>query len=136
MKKSFTIITLLIPFFLFGFALAGSNNGYTTAANVYTGSSSQTWYGGGVAFVLAKWRKEEAAVVSPIIEETASESEKIAAELKEMASESEEVAAELEEMTSESEEIVVELKEMTSELEETNINEIQSNTSNAVAEHQ
>jgi hypothetical protein len=66
--------TLLITFFLFssGFALAGSNNGYTTAANVYTGSSSQTWYGGGVVFVLAEWKKEAA---SPIIEETVSKPE-------------------------------------------------------------
>ncbi len=37
---------------------AGSNNGYTTAANVYSGSSSRTWYGGGVQHVLAEWRKE------------------------------------------------------------------------------
>lgn len=36
------------------FAIAGSNNGYTTAANVYSGSSSRGWYGGGIAHVLAE----------------------------------------------------------------------------------
>ncbi len=71
MKKNF-MKTLLIAVFLSGsgFALAGSNNGYTTAANVYTGSSSQTWYGGGVAFVLAEWKKEAA---SPMVEDAASQ---------------------------------------------------------------
>jgi outer membrane biosynthesis protein TonB len=37
---------------------AGSNNGYTTGANLYTGSTSRTWYGGGVDYVLGEWRKE------------------------------------------------------------------------------
>lgn len=58
--KNKLIKILLISTFLAGsgMAAAGSNNGYTTAANVYTGSSSRTWYGGGVAFVLAEWKKE------------------------------------------------------------------------------
>ena len=67
--------TVLITSVLTGsnLAIAGSNNGYTTAANVYTGSSSRTWYGGGVAFVLAEWKNERAMAkavpVKPAVEE-------------------------------------------------------------------
>jgi len=59
MKISYTKVLLLTtPFFSSSFAIAGSNNGYTTAANVYSASSSRGWYGGGVAHVLAEWKKE------------------------------------------------------------------------------
>ncbi len=45
---------------------AGSNNGYTTAANVYTGSSSRSWFGGGTAYAIAQWKAErQAATPSP-----------------------------------------------------------------------
>jgi hypothetical protein len=57
-------------------ALADSNNGYTTAANVYSGSSSRGWYGGGVAHVLAEWKKEKAmaaATPAPVEPATAKE---------------------------------------------------------------
>jgi len=72
--KNSLINTVLISFLLTvsNLAIAGSNNGYTTAANVYTGSSSRTWYGGGVAFVLAEWKKERAMAkalpVKPAVE--------------------------------------------------------------------
>ena len=61
MKISFTkglLLTVLLSDS--SFVIAGSNNGYTTAANVYSGSSSRGWYGGGVAHVLAEWKKEKA----------------------------------------------------------------------------
>ncbi len=45
-------------------ALAGSNNGYTTATNVYSGSSSLGWYGGGVKYWLAEWKKESEALTA------------------------------------------------------------------------
>lgn len=73
--KNSLIKTLLITSFLIGsnLAIAGSNNGYTSAANVYTGSSSRTWFGTGVAHVLAKWKKERAipksVPVEPVVEE-------------------------------------------------------------------
>lgn len=55
---------------------AGSNNGYTSAANVYTGSASRTWFGAGVAHVLAEWKNEraeaESAEAAPVTEEAAS----------------------------------------------------------------
>jgi hypothetical protein len=66
------------------FAIAGSNNGYTTAANVYSGSSSRGWYGGGVAHVLAEWKKERSdaaakveppAPVAPVSEEPVTNSD-------------------------------------------------------------
>lgn len=44
---------------LYSSTSADSSNGYTTAANVYTGSSSRSWFGGGVDYVLAEWRKED-----------------------------------------------------------------------------
>jgi len=88
MKKIlFTMLGSLALLFTSGSVNAGSNNGYTTAANVYSGSSSRTWYGGGVQHALALWRmeadvaaKQEAAIkatedaelVSP--EEASSES--------------------------------------------------------------
>lgn len=58
--KNSLIKTLIITSLLVGsgLAIAGSNNGYTTAANVYTGSSSRTWFGAGVEHVLAEWKKE------------------------------------------------------------------------------
>lgn len=84
MKKSF-IKTLLMTALLTSpsFAIAGSNNGYTTAANVYSGSSSRGWYGGGVAHVLAEWKKERSAAtkveppapVAPVSEEPATNSD-------------------------------------------------------------
>ncbi len=40
---------------------AGSNNGYTTAANVYSGSASRSWFGGGTAYAIAQWKAERAA---------------------------------------------------------------------------
>jgi len=46
-------------------ANADSNNGYTSGANVYTGSSSRGWYGGGVAYRLAEWRKKEDVAEEP-----------------------------------------------------------------------
>ncbi len=73
--KNSLIKTLLITSFLMGssLAIAGSNNGYTSAANVYSGSSSRTWFGAGVAHVLAEWKKEraipETAPVEPAVEE-------------------------------------------------------------------
>jgi hypothetical protein len=62
MKKN-VINTLLITLLLAssGILVAGSNNGYTTAANVYSGSSSQGWYGGGVQYWLEKWQQEKIA---------------------------------------------------------------------------
>ena len=59
MKKSLLNTCLIIGLVSFSFANAGSNNGYTTGANLYTGSSSRGWYGGGVAYRLAEWRKEK-----------------------------------------------------------------------------
>ncbi len=62
--KNNVINTLLISSLLLASSstlLAGSNNGYTTAANVYSGSSSQGWYGGGVQYWLAKWQQEKMA---------------------------------------------------------------------------
>jgi len=73
--KNSLIKTLLITSFLIGssLAIAGSNNGYTTAANVYSGSSSRTWFGAGVAHVLAEWKKErtmpKVTLVEPAVEE-------------------------------------------------------------------
>jgi hypothetical protein len=73
--KNSLIKTLLVTSFLIGssLAIAGSNNGYTSAANVYTGSSSRTWFGAGVAHVLAEWKKERAmpkiAPVEPAVEQ-------------------------------------------------------------------
>ncbi len=63
--KNSLIKTLLITSLLIGpsLAIAGSNNGYTSAANVYTGSSSRTWFGAGVAHVLAEWKKERNAPI-------------------------------------------------------------------------
>lgn len=59
MKSNITKISFSLFFLICAHTVsAGSNNGYTSAANVYTGSSSRTWYGGGVAHVLAEWRKE------------------------------------------------------------------------------
>lgn len=52
---------------------AGPNNGYTSAANVYSGSSSHSWFGGGVDYVLGEWRKEKEdkikAAEVPVIKE-------------------------------------------------------------------
>ncbi len=64
LKKTLTVIVL---FSSFSFSFADSNNGYTTAANVYTGSSSRTWYGGGVAHVLSQWRKESGNASRPVV---------------------------------------------------------------------
>ena len=50
---------------------AGSNNGYTTAANVYSGSASRSWFGGGTAYAIAQWKAERAAAVSATPTETA-----------------------------------------------------------------
>jgi hypothetical protein len=59
MKKIlFTMLVSLALLFTSAGVNAGSNNGYTTAANVYSGSSSRTWYGGGVQHALALWRME------------------------------------------------------------------------------
>jgi hypothetical protein len=70
MKNSLLKILLITSLFGSSVAIAGSNNGYTTAANVYTGSSSRTWYGGGVAFVLSEWKKERSVPnVAPAVEE-------------------------------------------------------------------
>lgn len=83
MKISYTkglLLTVLLS--SSSFAIAGSNNGYTTAANVYSVSSSRGWYGGGVAHVLAEWKKERSdaaaaakvepsAPVAPVSEEPA-----------------------------------------------------------------
>jgi hypothetical protein len=70
LKKTLTVIVL---FSSFSFSFADSNNGYTTAANVYSGSSSRTWFGAGVAHVLAEWKKERAmpeiTPVEPAVEE-------------------------------------------------------------------
>lgn len=55
--KALSLLTLLAV--AFTTASAGSNNGYTTAANVYSGSSSRSWFGGGVEHVLAQWRMEK-----------------------------------------------------------------------------
>ncbi len=67
MKNSLLKILLITSLFGSSVAIAGSNNGYTTAANVYTGSSSRTWYGGGVAFVLSEWKKERSVLnVAPV----------------------------------------------------------------------
>lgn len=72
MKKN-VINTLLITLLLAssGILVAGSNNGYTTAANVYSGSSSQGWYGGGVQYWLAKWQQEKiaSAAAEPVPDE-------------------------------------------------------------------
>ncbi len=59
MKNNVLNILLIITLSLStSVTVAGSNNGYTTAANIYLGSSSRGWYGGGVAYRLAEWRKE------------------------------------------------------------------------------
>ncbi len=50
---------------------AGSNNGYTTAANVYSGSASRSWFGGGTAYAIAQWKAERAAAVSATAADTA-----------------------------------------------------------------
>jgi len=75
MKISYTKVLLLTAFLSSSnFVIAGSNNGYTTAANVYSGSSSRGWYGGGVAHVLAGWKAEAdakskpATIIEPVIE--------------------------------------------------------------------
>ena len=65
MKKSLLKPCLIICLSSFGSVNAGSNNGYTTAANVYSGSSSLGWYGGGVAYRLAEWRKKEDVAEEP-----------------------------------------------------------------------
>ncbi len=66
MKISYTKVLLLAAFLSSSnVALAGPNNGYTTAANVYSGSSSRGWYGGGVAHVLAGWKAEADAKSKP-----------------------------------------------------------------------
>ncbi len=59
MKKSLLNTCLIISLASFSSTHARSNNGYTTGANLYTGSSSRGWYGGGVAYQLAEWRKKE-----------------------------------------------------------------------------
>lgn len=40
---------------------ASPNNGYTTAANVYSGSASRSWFGGGTAYAIAQWKSEREA---------------------------------------------------------------------------
>ena len=76
--KNSLIKTLVITSLLIGpsLAIAGSNNGYTSAANVYTGSSSRTWFGAGGAHVLAEWKKEraisKAVPVEPAVEDQSS----------------------------------------------------------------
>ena len=80
MKISYTKAVLLAALLSSSnIALAGPNNGYTTAANVYSGSSSRGWYGGGVAHVLAGWKAEAdakskpAAVTEPVSAEPTKE---------------------------------------------------------------
>lgn len=59
MKKNGLIFMCYISLLAcFSSSHAGSNNGYTSAANVYSGSSSHSWFGGGVEYVLAKWKEE------------------------------------------------------------------------------
>ncbi|MGV6817389.1 MAG: hypothetical protein ACWA44_09020 [Thiotrichales bacterium] len=41
--------------------LASPNNGYTTAANVYSGSASRSWFGGGTAYAISQWKAERQA---------------------------------------------------------------------------
>ncbi|MEB8430679.1 hypothetical protein OO007_00435 [Cocleimonas sp. KMM 6892] len=65
----YSLIKLLVALLFLAsssLSVAGSNNGYTSAANVYTGSSSRTWYGGGVAFVLSEWKKEKEVSVEKV----------------------------------------------------------------------
>ncbi len=60
MKKKFIkALSLLTVAAAFNAASANTNSGYTTAANVYSGSSSHSWFGGGVEHVLAQWRMEK-----------------------------------------------------------------------------
>ncbi len=40
---------------------ATAANGYTTGANVYTGSASRSWFGGGTAYAIEQWKAERAA---------------------------------------------------------------------------
>ena len=65
MNKNISITCLIICLSSFTPANADSNNGYTSGANVYTGSSSRGWYGGGVAYRLAEWRKKEDVAEEP-----------------------------------------------------------------------
>jgi hypothetical protein len=58
-KYLFHILFYISLLASFSHVIADSNNGYTTAANIYSGSSSRGWYGGGVAYQLAEWRKKE-----------------------------------------------------------------------------
>lgn len=66
MKISFFKVLLMMACSLgTSMVFAGSNNGYTTAANVYSGSSSRGWYGGGVAHTLAGWKNKQEKVATP-----------------------------------------------------------------------
>ena len=65
MNKNIAIVFLLFCLSSHTSANAASNNGYTTGANVYTVSSSRGWYGGGVAYRLAEWRKEADVATEP-----------------------------------------------------------------------
>lgn len=73
MKKVFFTALTLSTFLITGLSVANanSNHGYTTAANVYSGSSSRGWYGGGVNYVLTQWRMERDV---PEVEKAAAES--------------------------------------------------------------
>ncbi len=78
MKNRLLKIVLTTSFVLgSGLVIAGSNNGYTTAANVYTGSSSRTWFGAGVSHVLAEWKKENARQTEAIPVETTAEEQSV-----------------------------------------------------------
>jgi len=69
MGKNYIDILLMTIFVTSSSFVIADSNGYTTAANVYTGSSSRTWYGGGVAYVLAEWKKER-SIPAPVESET------------------------------------------------------------------
>lgn len=58
-KEVLTFMSCVALLASFSSTKAGSNNGYTSAANVYSGSSSHSWFGGGVDYVLSEWRKEK-----------------------------------------------------------------------------
>lgn len=68
--KTFLVTFTTVALFAVSPLHAGANNGYTTAANVYTGSSSRSWFGGGTAWAISQWKAErQATVTAPAAEE-------------------------------------------------------------------